>query len=125
MRCFWDQKKLSSECSQFLGKVPDENLERVLEQLLLDIESLDVGELTIGKYLTQLRVLLELRNFRKEILNNMALVGKIFEEEKDILYLRGEHKKALEIARQMLAEKEPLEKIARYTLLSIKELEAL
>ena len=63
----------------------------------------------------------------------MALVGKIFEEEKDILYLRGEHKgetqgeykKAIEIARQMLNEKEPLDKIARYTKLSMKELEAL
>jgi len=126
---FLGSEKIEQRMLAILGKVPDENLERVLEQLLLDIESLDVGELTIGKYLTQLRVLLELRNFRKEILNNMALVGKIFEEEKDILYLRGEykgeHKKALEIARQMLAEKEPLEKIARYTMLSIEELEAL
>lgn len=37
----------------------------------------------------------------------------------------GEHKKALEMARQMLADHEPLEKIARYTQLPMEELMAL
>ena len=134
---FLRSKKIEQRILAILGKVREEDLEKVLELLLLDIESLDVGELTIGRYLTQLRVLLELRNFKKETLNDMAFVGKIFEEERDILYIRGEYRgeargkaqgerlKAMEIARQMLAEKEPLDKIARYTKLSIEELEAL
>jgi predicted transposase/invertase (TIGR01784 family) len=37
----------------------------------------------------------------------------------------GEHKKALEMARQMLADHEPLEKIVRYTKLTMEEIEKL
>lgn len=38
---------------------------------------------------------------------------------------KGEHKKAVEMARQMLAEKEPLDKIVRYTKLTIEEIGSL
>ena len=41
---FLGSEKIEQRMLAILGKVPDENLERVLEQLLLDIESLDVGE---------------------------------------------------------------------------------
>ena len=37
----------------------------------------------------------------------------------------GEHKKAVEMACQMLADREPVEKIARYTKLSLEEIKAL
>ena len=112
-----------------LGNLANENIEKVLEQLWLDINSLDVGELTKGRYLWQLRVLLELRNVNKEILKNMALAGEIFKEEEDILYIRGEHKgehkKALEVARNLNQMGVPIPDIAKATGLSIKEVEAL
>lgn len=38
---------------------------------------------------------------------------------------KGMHKKALETAKEMLIEKEPLERIVKYTKLSIREIEVL
>lgn len=38
---------------------------------------------------------------------------------------QGEHNKAVEMASQMLIEKEPLDKIARYTKLTIEEIKNL
>ncbi|ACU03966.1 hypothetical protein [Pedobacter heparinus] len=63
----------------------------------------------------------------------MALVGKIFKEEKDILYRRGEikgeikgrYEEAMEIALEMKKDKFPIEKIAKYTGLTIEEIQAL
>lgn len=63
----------------------------------------------------------------------MALAGKIFKEEKDILYRRGEikgiekgrYEEALEIAFELKKDKFPVEKIAKYTGLSIEEIQSL
>jgi len=59
----------------------------------------------------------------------MALVGKIFEEEKDILYRSGEmkdeQKKALEIARNFRNMGVAIEEIAKATGLSVHEIEVL
>lgn len=37
----------------------------------------------------------------------------------------GEHKKAIEMALEMLADNQPIEKIAKYTKLSIEEIQSL
>ncbi|WP_233260642.1 hypothetical protein [Pedobacter sp. HMWF019] len=55
----------------------------------------------------------------------MALTGKIFKEEKDILYIRGEHKKAQQIARELKKEGLSNEFIVKITKLSIQEVETL
>nr|WP_233174145.1 hypothetical protein [Pedobacter sp. ASV19] len=76
---------------------------------------------------------MQLRNLEKTSIKNMALTGKIFVEEKDILYIRGEingeikgeHKKALEMGQEMKINGEPISKIVQYTKLSIQEIEAL
>ncbi|WP_316838301.1 hypothetical protein [Pedobacter nutrimenti] len=93
--------------------------------------------LDLANYLKQLRVLMQLRNLEKTSIKNMALTGKIFVEEKDILYIRGEingeirgeikgeHKKALEMGQEMKINGEPISKIVQYTKLSIQEIEAL
>ncbi|PTS99264.1 hypothetical protein DBR11_12790 [Pedobacter sp. HMWF019] len=63
----------------------------------------------------------------------MALTGKIFVEEKDILYIRGEikgeirgeHKKALDVAQELKNEGCSSSFITKITKLSIQEIEAL
>ena len=55
----------------------------------------------------------------------MALTGKIFVEEKDILYIRGEIKGKMEIAKELKKEGLSNEFIAKTTKLSIQEIEAL
>ena len=49
--------------------------------------------------------------------------GLVEGEEKGIK--KGENKKALKMAKAMIIEKEPIDKIAKYTGLSIKEIEKL
>mgnify|MGYP003913233237 CR=1 FL=1 len=80
---------------------------------------------------------MQLRNLEKTSIKNMALTGKIFVEEKDILYIRGEikgeirgeikgeHKKALEVAQELKKEGCSSSFIAKITKLSIQEIEAL
>ena len=72
-----------------------------------------------------MRVLIQLRNLEKTSIKNMALTGKIFVEEKDILYIRGEIKGKMEIAKELKKEGLSNEFIAKTTKLSIQEIEAL
>ena len=106
-----------------------EDTEMILQQIVQEIENKGIGELEQGRYLKQLRVLMQLRNLEKTSIKNMALTGKIFVEEKDILYIRGEikgeHKKALEMGLKMKMNGEPLSKIMEYTELQVQEIEAL
>ncbi|WP_316812875.1 hypothetical protein [Pedobacter heparinus] len=82
-----------------------------------------------GRYFRQLRVLLQLRNLNKTAIKDMALTGKIFKEEKDILYIRGEmkgeHKKAVEIAKNFKELGVAIEDIAKGTGLTIEEIQSL
>ena len=52
-------------------------------------------------------------------------VSKGREEGREQGREEGVHKKALEMAKEMLAEGEPLERIVKYTKLSIEEIRAL
>jgi hypothetical protein len=101
----------------------------ILQQIVQEIENKGIGELEQGRYLKQLRVLMQLRNLEKPSIKNMALTGKIFVEEKDILYIRGEIKGEIkgkmEIAQELKKEGLSNEFIAKTTKLSIQEIEAL
>jgi hypothetical protein len=101
----------------------------ILQQIVHEIENKGIGELEQGRYFKQLRVFMQLRNLGKTSIKNMALTGKIFVEEKDILYIRGEikgeRKKALEMGLKMKMNGEPLSKIMEYTELQVQEIEAL
>ncbi|WP_316812269.1 hypothetical protein [Pedobacter heparinus] len=103
--------------------------ETVLEQIVHEIESKSTSELEQGRYFRQLRVLLQLRNLDKQAIKDMALTGKIFKEEKDILYIRGEmkgeQKKSIEMAIKLIVKGMSVEEIADLTGLTIEEIQAL
>ncbi|WP_316812259.1 hypothetical protein [Pedobacter heparinus] len=116
-----------------LGNLALQQSETVLEQIVHEIETKSTSQLEQGRYFRQLRVLLQLRDLNKTAIKDMALTGKIFKEEKDILYIRGEmkgqekgeHKKAVEIAKNFKELGVAIEDIAKGTGLSIEEIEAL
>jgi len=116
-----------------LGNLASQKSEVVLEQIVHEIEIKSTSELEQGRYFRQLRVLLQLRNLNKKAIKDMALVGKIFKEEKDILYrrgeimgeMRGEHKKAVEMALKLKARNTLVDEIAELTGLSKKEIQTL
>jgi len=114
----------------------------VIKEILKDIEKQAEGELNTLRYIQQLRGLVQLRKLTKQFKKAMAIVGT-FKIEKDPFYQDGirkgrreerakaqnaiakAEKEKVDLARQMLLEKEPLDKIARYTKLSIEEIQAL
>ncbi|WP_316814335.1 hypothetical protein [Pedobacter heparinus] len=116
-----------------LGNLASQQSETVLEQIVHEIETKSTSELEQGRYFRQLRVLLQLRKLDKQAIKDMALTGKIFKEEKDILYIRGEmkgeekgkQKKSIEMARKMVVANESLDKIIEYTGLTIEEIQSL
>ena len=130
-KVFLASDKLEQRMLAILGDFNGENPEELLMKILEDIESQELGELVKGKYRRQLRVLLELRNF-EETIKDMEL-GPIFEIERDILYIKGEIsgeikgeiKGKLEIAKGMKEDGFPFPQIAKYTGLSIDEIEQL
>ncbi|ACU03975.1 Rpn family recombination-promoting nuclease/putative transposase [Pedobacter heparinus] len=111
-----------------LSNLASESTESVLAQVVQEIET-HTSTLEQGRYFRQLRILLQLRNLNKKAIKDMALVGKIFKEEKDILYRRGEikgrYEEALEIALEMLVNKYPIEEIIKLTKLSKEEIQSL
>jgi hypothetical protein len=122
---FLNSDKIEQKMLAILGDLQIEDTEMILQQIVQEIENKGIGELEQGRYLKQLRVLMQLRNLDRESIKNMALTGKIFKEEKDILYIRGEHKKAQQIARELKKEGLSNEFIAKITKLSIQEVETL
>jgi predicted transposase/invertase (TIGR01784 family) len=76
------------------------------------------GEETENKYLTQLRVLLQLRNLDKKYAD-MISVASFFKEEKDFLYIRG--KKIGEAEGEKKGIKKGEKKNKKKTALKMKE----
>lgn len=130
---FLKSDKIEEKMLAILGNLASQQSEAVLEQIVHEIEIKSTSELEQGRYFRQLRVLLQLRNLNKKAIKDMALVGKIFKEEKDILYrrgeimgeMRGEHKKAMEMALKLKAKNTPVDEIAELTGLSKKEIQTL
>lgn len=103
----------------------------VIRDILIKLETRS-GELTDNKYYEQLRVFLQMRNLDKQTDDAMESVNTFFKIERDTLYKWGRQeglakaeKEKKEMARQMLADKFPIDQIAKYTKLSIAEIEAL
>ncbi|WP_316834590.1 Rpn family recombination-promoting nuclease/putative transposase [Pedobacter nutrimenti] len=126
---FLNSDKIEQKMLAILGDFSTGDPELILQEIVQEIENRSNGELEEGRYLKQLRVLMQLRNLQKDSFNNMALTGKIFKEKKDILYIRGEingkMETALEIAQELKKEGLSNEFIAKTTKLSVQEIEAL
>ena len=80
-----------------------------------------------------MRVIVQLRNFDKQIDTAMLEVNTFWKKERDTLYKwgkedgieKGRHEEALEIARELKKEGLAIEFIAKTTKLNIKEIQAL
>jgi len=134
---FLNSDKIEQKMLAILGDFATGDTEQILKEIIREIEDRNFGELAQGRYLKQLRILMQLRNLDDKLINNMALTGKIFKEKKDILYIRGKFQgaiegkmegkteTALEIAKELKKEGLSNEFIAKTTKLSIQEIEAL
>lgn len=107
------------------NKTPSEVIKAVLQKIA---KTSPEGVIN-NKYFEQLRVIMQLRNFDKQIDPTMLNVNSFWKKERDILYKwgrqDGRHEEALEIARELKKEGLSIEFIAKTTKLSVKEIEAL
>lgn len=92
-----------------------------------DEQSTDNDNLLEQKYFNQIRVLLQLRDLETQFDEVMESISTFFKEERDPFYKRGEkkgeHKKAVQIARRLKRMGLPLHDIVKATSLSIAEIE--
>lgn len=100
-----------------------------LKSILTEVKQMAGSDLAEDRYFNQLRILVQLRNLETQFDEAMETITKFFKEEKDPLYKRGEakgkHEEALAIAGEMKKEGLPLAQIAKFTKLSIEEIEKL
>lgn len=137
---FLKSEKIEEKMLAILGNLNNKSPGLILKQILLNIKDTAVDELSAERYVKQLHVLVQLRNFTPDLEAIMEAIGSFFKIEKDPFYIKGQqtatqrerakaekekHEMAVKLALEMLAEKEPLDKIARYTKLSTVEIQAL
>lgn len=144
-RLFLKSDKLEERMLAFLGRMePEENIP-VLETVLKDIEITAKDSLSVERYVQQLRILVKLRNLGQNLDKAMITISKYLKDENDPWFIRGqkegiqkgiekgeakgkaigEHKKAVEMAQQMLIDRFPINQIAKYTGLSVEDIKAL
>lgn len=130
---FLKSEKIEHKMLAILGKIDQQDSTFVLEQILMDIKHTAIDEMSAGRYLQQLHVLVKLRNLGKELEEVMINVASFFKEEEDPLYRRGQKKgiekgkieKREEIALNLKNMGVAIANIAKATGLSIEEVEAL
>jgi hypothetical protein len=96
-----------------------------LQNILKDVQAKADGDFAESRYFEQLRVLAQLRNLNVKFLEAMESITKYFKEERDPLFQRGEMKKAIAIAMEMKKDGISIHQIAKFTGLSVEEIEKL
>lgn len=144
-RLFLKSDKIEQKLLAILGNPGMEDPKQILKQIVMDIKNQTTGGLTQDKYLYQLHVLVQLRNLGNQLDEIMVSVNEFFNIERDPVYIRGEkkgiqegiregiqegilegkHKQALEIALEMKKDGLSMEKIIKFTKLSVEEIEKL
>lgn len=98
-----------------------------IKNILKDIQAADNEDLAEQRYFNQIRVLLQIRDLETQFDEVMESISTFFKEERDPFYKRGEkkgeHKKALQIARRLKRMGLPIHDIVKATSLSIDEIE--
>lgn len=126
---FLKSEKLEERMLAILGKMEQKESIPVLEKVLTDIKETAKDSLSTDRYVQQLHVLVKLRNLGQNLQEVMMTIAKFFKEEEDLLYRlgqeKGEHKKAVATAIEMLLDDAPLALITKYTKLSTEEIQAL
>lgn len=114
------------------GNFGNEHPVDVIKEILRRIKQQADGEINFQRYKEQLRALIQLRKLGKEFKIAMGTITK-FKVEKDPFYQdgvkigrkKGRREEALEIAQEMKKDKFPVEKIAKFTKLSVEEIVSL
>ncbi len=75
-----------------LANFQDNQPASALRQIIRRIEETTVGDLALKRYFNQLRVLAQLRSLGVKLKEAMDSIAQYINEEKDVLYLRGQDK---------------------------------
>lgn len=75
-----------------LSDFKGQSAEDVVQQVVTRIEETARGDFSLKRYFQQLRVLAQLRNLQEQIDKTMDSIAEYINEEKDVLYVRGERK---------------------------------
>ncbi|GAA3930507.1 Rpn family recombination-promoting nuclease/putative transposase [Chitinophaga oryziterrae] len=110
----WPEEKILAILADFGEDEPKKVIEAIMDGVKITAE----GEETENKYLTQLRILLQLRSLDKKY-TEMISVASFFKEEKDFLYIRG--KEIGEAEGEKKGKKKGEKKNKKKTALKMKE----
>jgi len=103
-RLFIDAERPEERQLAILGNLESEEPVGILEKLVRHIDQQNISNTEKNKYLAQLRILVQLRNFTKPLEEIMLKVASFFKEENDPFFRRGEEKKNYEVVRNLILE---------------------
>lgn len=96
-----------------LANFKGENPENALKRILVRIKETTKGEFSLNRCFNQLRVLAQLRNLELNLKNAMDSISEYINEERDVLYLRGQEKEQTKFVTNLLQKLNlPFEQIA-------------
>jgi predicted transposase/invertase (TIGR01784 family) len=137
---FLKAEKVEEKMLAILGNLNHKSPSLLLKQILLDIKDTAVDELSAERYVKQLHVLVQLRNFTTDLETVMEAIGSFFKIEKDPFYIKGQQaatqrerakadrkiaKMAREMATKLKSKDVSVSEIAELTNLSIEEIQSL
>lgn len=133
---FLKSDKIEEKMLAILGNLNNKSPGLILKQILLEIKDTAVDELSADRYVKQLHVLVQLRNFTTDLETVMEAIGSFFKIEKDPFYIKGQQtatqrerakaeKEKRETARKLKENNVAAELIADATGLPLKEIQAL
>jgi hypothetical protein len=96
-----------------------------LQNILKGVQAGTQGDFAESRYFEQLRILAQLRKLDIKFAEAMESITKFFKEEKDPFFQRGEAKGRKEVAKEMKKDGIPVDQIAKFTKLSLEEIEKL
>lgn len=97
-RLFLKSDTIEEKMLAILGKIDQQDLKFVLEEIVKAIKYTVVAGLSADRYLQQLHVLVKLRDLGDKLEEVMINVADFFKEEEDFMFRRG-HKKGIEMGK--------------------------
>jgi hypothetical protein len=91
-RIFLNSKNPEEIILSVLANFQKKDAENVLKQIIHRIDETTNSDFSLKRYFNQLRILAQLRNLDIKFENAMESIAKYINEERDVLYLRGQKK---------------------------------
>ena len=99
---FLDSEKPEEVILGILANFNEENAENALKQIISRVKETTKGDFSLKRYFNQLRVLAQLRNLELKLENAMDSIAELINEERDVLYLRGQKKEITKFVTYLL-----------------------